>query len=449
MVADYWRGLIAGELAGRDIVLTGSPVNAAGAAVIESRELGAARVFVLGEGMGTGSPPDAEWFCLPIDGDSIMEVIRAGQAVLRDLPDDARAALDRFDPDGEALVIGSFLNEAPEVAGRPCLAWRRPEWLALEDKVVVDELWDAAGVDRAPSRVVAVEDLAWRGSEVWAGDAREGFHGGAELTRWVTTQAAATASAAEMAAHCDRVRTMPFLEGIPCSIHGFVLAERVAALRPVEMITLRSGEQFFYAGAATYWDPPDPDREAMRDIARRVGAELRRRVDFRGAFTVDGVMTAGGFRPTELNPRLGAGLRALGRGLPQVPFDLLNQVIVSRPDLDYRPAEFEEVVLDAADRHRGGGTWRGVTTTLEPVPVRPLTWTGDGWRWAADDAPADGWVEAGASNLGGFIRLTTNAARTPAGPSLAPRAAAFYAFSDAELGTDIGALTPASDLRRA
>jgi hypothetical protein len=70
---------------------------------------------------------------------------------------------------------------------------------------------------------------------------------------------------------------MPFLEGIPSSIHGIVCPGAVATFRPVEMVTLRrpGSTRLHYAGAATFWDPPDEDREVMRDLARRVGAGLR------------------------------------------------------------------------------------------------------------------------------------------------------------------------------
>ena len=51
---------------------------------------------------------------------------------------------------------------------------------------------------------------------------------------------------------------MPFLEGIPCSIHGVVFPDGVATFRPVEMVTLRrpGSNRLHYAGAATFWDPP-------------------------------------------------------------------------------------------------------------------------------------------------------------------------------------------------
>jgi hypothetical protein len=446
--ASYWRELIKPVVAGRKIVLTCNPVNAQKVTVDELRELGATEVFVLGDGMGTGPTPDCDWFALDVRGDTVMDAIRAGQAMLRALPADAVTALDTFDPRREALVIGTFLNEVPEVAGRRSLSWRWPAWLALEDKTVVDALWDAIGVPRAPSRVVAVHGLEPRVGEVVAGDAREGFHGGAELTRWVRTESDAEPVLQLMRRHCDTVRVMPFLEGIPCSIHGIVFPDFVVALRPVEMTCLRRGGEFFYAGAATYWDPPEADRDEMRAIARRVGEHLRAAHDFRGAFTVDGVMTEDGFRPTELNPRMGAGLGVMARGAPQLPIDLVNQSLIAGRDLDYRPHDFERVLVDVADACRAGGTWRALTDAgAQRMKNQPIVWEGDAWRRPVDGEPADGWVDVGDSNLGCLVRLRLDPARTPAGPSIGPRAAAFYAFCDSEVGTDVGPLESAMDAR--
>lgn len=444
----YWRDLVAPIVAGRKVVLTGNPVRGSVGAARELRELGAADVFVLGEGMGSGTEPDCKWFALDVHGANILEGIRAGQRALANLPADARAALDDFDPDDDALVLGSFLNEVREVAGRPCLMFRRPEWVALEDKTVVDALWDAAGVERVPSRVVPVDELEPECGVVWAGDARDGFHGGAELTRWIKTDADVADALATMRAHCDTVRVMPFLEGIPCSIHGFVFPDHVAALRPVEMVTLRRGSEFFYGGAATYWDPPDADRDAMRAVARRVGDEVRRRVGFAGAFTVDGVLTGDGFRPTELNPRQGAGLGVIVRGAPVLPLNLLDQALKARLDLEYRALDFESVVTDIADASRAGGTWKALDQHLD-VDQRNVVWTGDAWRDAATDEAADGYVVTGPSSVGGFARLSFEPSRTPAGPSVASRAVAFYAYLDGEFGTAIGPLDAAPDVRRA
>ena len=57
---------------------------------------------------------------------------------------------------------------------------------------------------------------------------------------------------------------MPFLEGVPCSIHGIVYPDHVIAVRPVEQISLRraAAPTFFYAGCATFYDPPAGVAEA-------------------------------------------------------------------------------------------------------------------------------------------------------------------------------------------
>ncbi len=138
-----------------------------------------------------------------------------------------------------AVVFGTFLTESPTLVGRPLVAHRRPEWVALEDKTTVDALLDRAGVARAPSTTVDIADAAatWRrfdhgSGSVWAVDARDGFHGGGAGTRWVTDDDAAAAVTAELGAIGDRVRIMPFLDGIATSIHGIVLPDGVVALRP-------------------------------------------------------------------------------------------------------------------------------------------------------------------------------------------------------------------------
>jgi hypothetical protein len=351
------------------------------------------------------------------------------------------------------------VNELPEVAGRPCLAYRRPEWVALEDKAVIDEFWDRARIARVPSQIVPAEASALKraarlldqgSGTVWAADASAGWHGGADGLRWVRDRDHTDETIAFLSQRADRVRVMAFLEGVPCSIHGLVFDDYVAALRPVEMVTLRPehGSSFFYAGVASYWDPHPADRDAMRTLARRVGAHLRAEVDFRGPFTVDGVMTDEGFRPTELNPRAGAGLHTFVRGLPNLPVDILVAAISAESELDFRPAELEHLIVTGADESRAGGTWRAVPGHAPEVLNRPVIGNEDAYRWAqSGEEAADGWVTAGPSTLGAFVRLTLNASRNPVGLSIAQRAVAFYRFTDAHLGTRIGPLAPARQVR--
>jgi hypothetical protein len=245
---------------------------------------------------------------------------------------------------------------------------------------------------------------------------------------------------------------MPFLEGIPCSIHGVVFPGGVAAFRPVEMVTLRrpGSNRLRYAGAATFWDPPDADREVMRDLARRVGAGLRERVGYRGAFTVDGVLAAEGFLPTELNPRLGAGLGMMTRDLPGLPVALLDRALIEGEPLGYGAGDLERQVLALADPARAGGAWTvtdrgpgagGATREL------PVTFEGGICRPAGDGGPADGVLSFGPSGVGGFVRLALDPGRVPVGRSVAPLAVAAFALADERFGAGIGPLGAAVAVR--
>jgi hypothetical protein len=58
---------------------------------------------------------------------------------------------------------------------------------------------------------------------VWAGDARDGFNGGGEYVRWIRHEVSVDVDEAVtfFAARCDQVRVAPFVEGLPCGIHGW------------------------------------------------------------------------------------------------------------------------------------------------------------------------------------------------------------------------------------
>jgi hypothetical protein len=298
-------------------------------------------------------------------------------------------------------------------------------------------------VPRSPSVVVPVSEAAASWPEfdsglgaVLAGDSRNGYHGGASLVRWVVDDATASAAIGLMESKCDRVRIMPFLEGVACSVHGVVLDDGVAAFRPVEMVTLRRGHELMYTGGATFWDP-DPDvRDAMRDAARRLGEVLRREVGFRGAFTLDGVDDGEQFWPTELNPRFGVGLTMMMRGHGDLPLSLVLDLVVAGR-LNVEAEQFEEYIVPVADAHRYGGSWHGLDGAVDEFAERPLSFDGSAWSWAADGDDPDGVVVSG----GTFVRLLFDPDRTPVGASVGARAVAFYEFCDRELGTSFGRLT--------
>lgn len=441
---------------GRRFLLAGGPVVALAKRAARLRDLGAAGCFLVGDGLGTGEadgPPADPFFVLEEGGGDIVAAMHAAERRLADPPAALRAAVDAWDPEGTALGLVAFtLGDVPAVAGRRRFANRPASWAALEDKTLVDAFLDAAGIPRPLSEVVAAEPGALRAASrrldrgegtVLAGDARDGIHGGAVGIRRVGPGEDGAAAAAFLASRCDRVRVTPFLEGIPCSIHGVVFPDGSSAVfRPVEMVVLRppAGDRFLYAGAATWFDPPPADREHLRSVARRVAGALHRTLGFRGGFTVDGVLSAEGWLPTELNPRLGAGHSQLAAALPGLPFQDLALAAQEGVDLDYRPDLLEEAVVLAADRRRQGGTWTVLPGRRERTEVRALVEEAGAWRPAREGEAPSARVEIGPSPTGGFARITPGPGAVAAGPPLAPWAVRAWAAADALLGTGLGPL---------
>jgi hypothetical protein len=95
------------------------------------RELGAERPFLLATGIGTGEvpgPDEAEWCVVEVRAPDVVAEIRAAMRLLRLLPDEVVDALDRWDPERQALVLSPMFNELPQIAGRRVYGPRRPEW---------------------------------------------------------------------------------------------------------------------------------------------------------------------------------------------------------------------------------------------------------------------------------------------------------------------------------
>jgi hypothetical protein len=451
---------------GRPVVITGGPLAGLGRLVPDVTELSGRLPFLLANGVGTGpvpGPGDAEMHLLP-EGSaaSVVAATHAQIKILADLPADALAALEAWDPDRQAVVLASPFFTGTEIAGRPVIGGRRPEWAALEDKTIADALWDAAGVPRATARVVAssydvltaaARDVAQGLGTVWSGDAREGFNGAGEYVRWVRDEQQAHDASDFFAVHCDRVRVMPFLDGVPCSIHGVVFPDGVAALRPVEMVSLRSvddgaRDQFVYGGMSTHWDPAESDREAMREVARRVAERLAVQVGYLGGFSVDGVVTADGFLPTELNPRFSGGLGAIAKGLPDFPLQLVLSALVSGFDTGLTAAQFESMLVDSADTHRWGGGGLSLAS-VHPTETdeRSIIVSGNDVRMAHEDEPSHGVLMLGPSAVGAYLRFEPHADRVLPGRSIAPMVASAFALADHTWGTGIGRLQPARDVR--
>ena len=189
-------------------------------------DFGAERVLAVGASRGVGSLPDSDVVRCIVLGldfeDDMMAAIRRSLAALGQLPEEIVDEIERFDSDRVGRVIEAPFGNGTPIAGRAIYGARRPEWQALEDKMLIDSVWDSAGIERAPSAILPVEmNKLWAAHQqfdlgmgsVWVGDNREGVHGGATMLRWVQSRSAGLAAQAFLAEHCDRVRVMPFIDG--------------------------------------------------------------------------------------------------------------------------------------------------------------------------------------------------------------------------------------------
>lgn len=456
----YYAKLLRPLFEGRKFIHTGGLAVGLGREARSLAALGAARPFLLAYGEGTGELPaldEAKLHILDVGGRDIADQHRRALAAAEDLSLDVRALIDRWDPDRSARVL-CRPGDVSSVAGRKPYAPRKPAWMALEDKTAIDGFWDAAGITRAPSRVVAADHRALVAASdaldegagtVWAADVKSGIHGGAVGLRWVRPGGDRVAAADSLARIADRVRVMPFLEGIPVSIHGIVFDDAVAVFRPVEMVVLRprEGDRLLYAGYSSWFDPRAEDRAAMRCTARRAGETLRQRVDYRGAFTIDGVISHNGFVPTELNPRIGGAIRTLTAGLGNFPLIPLCWAVAEGERLAFRPGLLEGAVLASADRHRVGGGHVVADTTFETTGTLDLVCDGTEYRQAREGEPPVASLVAGPNPLGGLLALSFDPARHPPGASVAPEMSRALRFADRRLGTTFGCLETAKNVR--
>ena len=459
-IAERLTGMVRGRIGGRKVILAGTLLAPATMLLRALESLGAGPFLIVATGLGTGDLPsdaEADWVVHEVHASDTIDEFRQIERLMADPPPAIVEAVERFDPDRDALVIFPPFSASPDLCGRPGYGRRRAEWLALEDKTTCDALFDRAGVRRPPNEIVPVDRTALMRAAaqldagmgtVWAGDAKDGFNGGGVFVRWIRSAADATAiddALDRFTGQCDHVRVAPFIEGIPCSIHGIVCPDGVAVLRPIEMVNLRrpGAGQLLYAGAASYFDPPPSEREVMRDAARSVGRLLADEHDFAGAFTIDGIVGADGWLPTELNPRYGGGLQYPRELYPDLPFMVVHQMLVQGDAPDVRAADIEALLIPAADETRWGGGWSMIPATFTETETVPVRFVGDRLEVAPPDEPEDGQLMRGPNAVGGFVRLVLDPARTPKGPSIAPRVIAAMALADELWDAGVGPLEPA------
>lgn len=458
---ERWRTQLGELLAGRKVICGFGPLAGLGHWVPLLSTVGAQRPLLICTGRGAGPVPtddDATIVEVELPGfESMTEELRQHDRLARNLPEHALAEIEAYDPDGTAVwFVSPFVVDTP-LLGRPVLGGRPADWLALEDKIVAEDIWQAVAYPHATSRVVEVDLTALRDASaaldegagtVWAGDARGGFNGGGDYVRWVVTDDERRAAFAFFAPRCDLVRVMPFLEGIPCSIHGMVLPDGTAAFRPVELAIMRRADtrRFVYGGQGSHWDPPEEDRVQMRDLARRTGEHLRERIGYRGAFGIDGVMTRDGFRPTEVNTRMSGGLAGLAGGLDLELFTLLQVNLLAGRDPEVTVEELESWALTSFDTERFAKPL-AVGNHVRPTDSVDIALSWDGSTLSRSTRDDTGLVlTIGPSAMGFYARIAP-CTGLPPGERIGPLNVALMRFLDEEIGSDFGEVEAAPDVR--
>lgn len=446
---------IAGFHRGKKWIL--APTVAAGVTPVaeQLREWGAAGVMIIAAVEGVGELPNADRIHYTrATGDTVMTSIRAYQDSVERPSALLLGKVEVFDPDQAAMVLGGGFSRFDRLAGRPVYGAKPGAWGSLEDKTTVDQLWDDAGVRRALSVVVPVAKAAAatiaagsQAGSVWVADNAEGWHGGGEYVRWVQTAGEATAAVEWFSAHAETVRVMPFLDGIPCSIHGFVTRDGVAVFRPVEMLIVRHTEkpEFIYAQAANFWDPPGGVLEEMREAARRVGGLLAKRHGYLGGFGIDGVCTRDGFLPTELNPRLSVGHNLQSRAA-DIPLESIERMLIEG-DIDVEARDLEDTINSVVKTARRGGMLLPLPGTYAPAKTG-IRFGPAGAVGVESDAESDGTMEIGSAHTGSIIIVGLQADHMPIGPSIAPKVIQIIDLARELWGVEMPLLKAAPDVCR-
>lgn len=344
-----------------------------------------------------------------------------------------------FDPGRQATVLVPDPLDPPSSGTRRRLGRRPTSWQMFEDKTVTDVLWDRLGVQRPRSIVTdRAADPSALGRLVDAGNGvvcalqpTGSAPTGAGEGIWWWREGVAPEFSFDSR---RRLKLMPLLPGVPVRLHGMAFAEGVSAFPPMEIIALprldRStflccGVVPFLAGAGE-----------LEELTHSIGVGLRKLLDYRGAYAVDGIMTEEGFLPTDLNTRLTSALEAAPSAI-RVQIQAANVLAREGEKVD------ADWLCELARRacRRDTLTIYGAAGSIAKDVQRNLAvrWNA-GELIATDDGESDGHLHIAPSLRGWTLTAELWASRLPSQGYLNAFAPAVFRLSDGTLGTDFGHL---------
>ncbi len=363
-----------------------------------------------------------------------------------DQPGPMTRQADAFDANREAVLILPDPLDPPLTGTRQVFGRRPALNRLLGNKTVIDSVWDLMGLPRTRSIVAdSPTDLVRLGALVNDGAGvvcavqppDETPTAGADGILWWRDDDARHFSCV---APGMRVKLMPFLPGLPVRLHGMVTVTGTVVFPPLEVVTLvRPGQgTFLCAGVAdSLGDVTD-----LAALTERAGAALRRVFGYRGAFSIDGILTAQGFRPTDLNPRLTSAMEAAPSAL-RVRLHLANALAREGVDLDVATVRR---LADAAFAGRPDHTLYGAATTAHGARRHAaVRWQG-GRLALSHDGAADGRLAITPSPRGWLLTATLSRDKLVGRHDLADTAAQVFGLSDNAFGTDFGELLPPNRL---
>ncbi|MGC3859049.1 hypothetical protein ACPSM1_02535 [Micromonospora chersina] len=374
---------------------------------------------------------------------SAAQLLADRHALLATLATDSplSALVDRFDPDKRAALFITDPLDPLVTGSRPRIGAKHPSWSLFEHKSVVDVLWDSIGLPRAESAVYDEPGSLWRpvpphGAEVVSAAQSYGAEpsaGGGDI-RW---SSARMPSPRVEPAGRRRIRVMPMLPGVPCRLHGLVLVDSTVAFIPLELLVPRrpADGTFLCAGTAPILVA---QQRGLIELTRWTGEALRGRLRYRGGFSVDGILTQNGFRPTDLNTRVTSAFEAAP---PPLRVAVHASALLAREGLTgvdaAGPGLTENVhraLNDAADLNL-------LTVIRRPTPLarRHVRWSDRGLEACRPDE-AHGSVEVINGPRGTALRAQLSRKHLPIGVSPQESVVVALRVADELLGTGIGDL---------